>query len=156
MANLAQLVNVIAPMITTPEDLLLQTTFYPFELYSRTAGSVALDVGWSGETYSAGDYAGVRRLDVSATLDEERRELVVYVVNRGLDGPAEVEVRFDDVRPTQDVEVHTISGPDPGAVNTFDDQARVSTSRRTQPFGTGHAFTATLPSHSVTGLVFTL
>jgi alpha-L-arabinofuranosidase len=34
MANLAQLVNVIAPMITTTDDLLLQSTFYPFELLS--------------------------------------------------------------------------------------------------------------------------
>ncbi len=53
MANLAQLVNVIAPMITTPDGLLLQTTFYPFELFARTCGDVALDVQWSSETFSA-------------------------------------------------------------------------------------------------------
>ena len=57
MANLAQLVNVIAPMTTTTDDLLLQTTFHPFELYAELAGPVALDVLWGGDTYSA------RRID---------------------------------------------------------------------------------------------
>ena len=53
MANLAQLVNVIAPMVTTMDDLLLQSTYYPFELYARTAGPIALDALWSSDTYSA-------------------------------------------------------------------------------------------------------
>ena len=58
MANLAQLVNVIAPMVTTPDDLLLQTTFYPFELYGPTAGPVALDA-WARRHLHGGDHAGV-------------------------------------------------------------------------------------------------
>ncbi len=107
MANLAQLVNVIAPMIATTDDLLLQSTFYPFELYARTSGPVALDVAWSSDTYSArridnnfdateahGEHTGVRLLDVSATLDEEAGRVAVYVVNRDLSGPREIEFDF--------------------------------------------------------------
>jgi alpha-N-arabinofuranosidase len=169
MANLAQLVNVIAPMITTSDDLLLQTTFYPFELYARTAGSVALDAHWSSDTYSARriesnfvaretdlEYVGVRKLDVSATLDETRRQVSVYVVNRDLDGPREVEVSIGPGRPRGEVEVDTIAGPNPGVVNTFAHPDQVTTTTRSRDFGTGPTFMTELPAHSVTALVFTL
>jgi len=69
MANIAQIVNVIAPIFTNPQGLFLQTIFYPFELYSRTCGQTALDVAWRGDTFSAARNTGVRVLDVSATLD---------------------------------------------------------------------------------------
>lgn len=55
MANLAQVVNVIAPIVTRPDALVLQTIFYPLELYSRTCGDTALDVFWQGETFSPAD-----------------------------------------------------------------------------------------------------
>ena len=42
LTHLAQLVDVIAPMVTTHDGLLLQTTFHPFELHARTYGDVAL------------------------------------------------------------------------------------------------------------------
>ena len=116
MANLAQLVNVIAPMVTTPDDLLLQSTYYPFELYARTAGPIALDAQWSSDTYSARhiesnfvaresrmEHAAVRKIDVSATLDEAARSVSVYVVNRDLDGPRDVEISIAPARPGADV-----------------------------------------------------
>jgi alpha-L-arabinofuranosidase len=155
MANLAQLVNVIAPMITTPDGLLLQTTFYPFELFARTCGDVALDVQWSSETFSAGDHTGVRLLDVSASLDEQSRRISVYIVNRDPDGPREVEVNLTDVRPRSDVEVHTITGPAATAINTFDDPTRVATTTRQGSIGSGSTFSTTLPTLSITALVFT-
>ena len=66
--------------------MLLKTIFYPFELYSRTCGQLALDVFWYGETFSGTyknrAYTGIRTLDVAATLDESRKQLVVYVVNQ--------------------------------------------------------------------------
>src|SRR5512143_4255191 len=35
IANLAQIVNAIAPLQTRGDDLLVQTIFYPFEMYAR-------------------------------------------------------------------------------------------------------------------------
>jgi len=49
--------------------MVLQTIFYPFELYSSTCGQTALDVRWDGDTFSGGKYA-LPVLDVSATLDK--------------------------------------------------------------------------------------
>jgi alpha-N-arabinofuranosidase len=156
MANLAQLVNVIAPMITTPDGLLLQTTFYPFELFARTCGDVALAVTWSSETFSAGEHSGVRLLDVAASLDERARRVSVYIVNRDPAGPQEAEVRFADARPQSEVSIHTITGPGATAVNTWDEPTRVITATSQLSMGPGAAFTTTLPALSVTALTFTL
>ena len=85
MANIAQIVNVIAPVFTRKDGLVLQTIFYPFELYSATCGQTALDAGFSGDTFSGGKYTGVPTLDVSATLDKTGKQLALYVVNRSPD-----------------------------------------------------------------------
>ena len=169
IANLAQLVNVIAPMIATSDDLLLQTTHYAFELYARTAGPIALDARWSSDTYSAKrilnnfvaretelEYSGVRKLDVSATLDEAAGHASIYVVNRDIHDAHEVEIRIDPARPKPEVQVHTITGPGAGAVNTFDDRTRVATTTQTQTMGSGPTFTATVPKLSITAFIFEL
>jgi alpha-N-arabinofuranosidase len=167
LANLAQLVNVIAPMTATTDDLLLQTTHYPFELYAQTAGPIALDARWSSDTYSAKrilnnfvaretelEYSGVRRLDVSATLDEGARRVAVYVVNRDVDDPREVEISLVPARPRPDVEAHIITGPDAAAVNTFADRTRVTTTTETRQLGSGPTFTTTVPALSVNAFIF--
>jgi alpha-N-arabinofuranosidase len=167
MANLAQLVNVIAPMVTTNDDLLLQSTYYPFELYARTAGPVALDVQWTSDTYSArridanfkateahGEYRGVRKLDVAATVDDDAREVCLYIVNRDISDAREVEIRLDGAPPKPDVVVHTITGPDAAAVNTFEDRTRVATATDTRTIGTGSTFAAEVPALSISAFVF--
>ncbi len=154
MANLAQLVNVIAPMLSRPNGLLLQTTFYPFELFARTCGDLALDVTWSSDTFSAGDHTGVRLLDVAASLDERTRRVSVYIVNRDPDGPRDVEVSFADARPRSEVEINTITGPDAAAVNTWDAPTRVVTTTSRGSMGPGSTLITTLPALSVTALVF--
>ena len=169
MANLAQLVNVIAPMVTSPAGLLLQTTFHPVEMYAELAGPVALEVLWGGDTYSArriddnfnardvaGERTGVRVLDVSATIDDEARRVCVFVVNRDLEGPREVEVSITPARPEGDVEIHTITGAGPDTVNTFDDPEAVARVTRRMPRGVGPSFVAEIPAHSVNALVFTV
>jgi alpha-L-arabinofuranosidase len=169
MANLAQLVNVIAPMITTSDDLLLQSTYYPFELFAQTAGPIALDVAWSSDTYSArriddnfeateahGEHSGVRLLDVSATLDEVARRVCVYVVNRDLDAAREIEFHFAPARPGRTVEVRTITGAGPAAANDFDDREQVVTRTEVRDLGPGPSTTATVPALSLTGFVFEL
>jgi alpha-L-arabinofuranosidase len=156
MANLAQLVNVIAPIVTSPDDLVLQTIFYPFELYSGTCGAIALDVQWAGDTFSGGGYSGVRTLDVAATLDMGRRSVSVYAVNRSPGEALEVELSLAGARFTGDVKVNEINGPDIKTSNTFGDPWQVTTAQRTVAPGPGSSFVHTLEPHSVTGFVFTV
>jgi alpha-N-arabinofuranosidase len=169
MANMAQLVNVIAPMTTTADALLLQTTYYPFEIYAQLAGPIALEVLWSSDTYSArriddnfvpteahGEHSGVRKIDVSATLDGDARRVACFIVNRDLAGPREVEISIVPGRPAGDVQVHTVSGAHPGVANTFADPHQVTTVRRSQPFGRGPSFATEVPALSITAFEFTL
>jgi alpha-L-arabinofuranosidase len=116
---------------------------------------VALDVDWDGDTFSGGGYSGVRRLDVSATLDEARRELAVFIVNRSLE-PSEVAIAVTGVELGGSVRVHTINGPDLAAVNTFEDRERVTTRVASAEVPDRRAHTHVLEAHSVTGLVFDL
>jgi alpha-N-arabinofuranosidase len=154
LANLAQLVNVIAPIVTSGDDMVLQTIFFPFELYSRTCGDIALDVWWAGDTFTAGGYSGVRTLDVAASLHEGRRSVSVYAVNRDLKEPLEVELRLQGARFTGEIEIQTVNGSAVKATNTLEHPNEVATVRHTIPSGHASTFVHTLEPHSVTGFVF--
>src|SRR5215469_11807673 len=51
MANLAQMVNVIAPIMTRPDGLFLRTIYHPLYLYATLTGEIALDVYVDCELY---------------------------------------------------------------------------------------------------------
>lgn len=155
MANLAQIVNVIAPVLTRPDGLVRQTIYYPFELYSRTCGSVALDVFWQGETFSAGDYSGLRVLDVAATLDEPRKSLSLYVVNRSETEAMETAITLDTARFSGPVQGFVVNGPDIKAENTFDRPHQVGVSS-VSVNAERREFSYTFEPHSITVLVCTL
>jgi alpha-N-arabinofuranosidase len=151
MANIAQIVNVIAPVFTKKDDMVLQTIFYPFELYSSTCGQTALDVRWDGETFSSGKYS-LPVLDVSATLDKTGKQLVLYVVNRSQDKAAETKIDLNIGRFAGKGRVSTINGPDIKAENTFEKKDRVKT--REHHFDiNGQSLTYEFEPHSVTAMV---
>jgi len=152
MANIAQIVNVIAPIFTRRDGLVLQTIFYPFELYSRTCGQIALDVWWQGETFAGGEYTGIRTLDVSATLDEARKQLVLYVVNRSRTEAMETTISLTTGRFTGSVRAFVVNGPDIKAENTFATPNAVGTSENTLTVK-GQSLAYTFEPHSVTALV---
>ena len=108
MANIAQIVNVIAPVFTKKDDMVLQTIFYPFELYSSTCGQTALNVWWDGDSFSSGKYS-LPVLDVSATLDNTGKQLVVYVVNRSQNKAAETKIDLNTGRFTGKAKGSTIT-----------------------------------------------
>ncbi|MFC1534391.1 alpha-N-arabinofuranosidase [Thermodesulfobacteriota bacterium] len=152
MANIAQVVNVIAPIFTSPKGILLQTIFYPFELYSTTCGEVALDVTWQGETFSSGQYSGVRFLDVSATLDRSEKQLVVYAVNRSETNAMETQIELMYGSFLENGRALVVNGPHIKAENTFGtpDQVKV---QETTPLNGGTTCTYMFEPHSVTALI---
>ncbi len=160
MANLAQIVNVIAPVLTRPDGLVLQTIFYPFELYSRTcgSGSTALDVFWKGETFSAGDYTGLRVLDVAATLNEQEKSLALYVVNRSQTAAMETTISLDTGSFSGAAQAFVVNGPNVKAENTFDHPNHVGVSEvaLTAERAERKELIYTFEPHSVTVLVCTL
>lgn len=77
MANWAQMVNILAPIRTNAEASVRQTVFFPLKEYrARSLGeSVKAEVVCPEIGY------GLQALDVSATIDREKGELVLFVVN---------------------------------------------------------------------------
>ena len=152
MANIAQIVNVIAPVFTKPDGLVLQTIFYPFEVYSHTCGNLALDPYWEGETFSGGGCNNVRTLDVSATLDETKKQLVVYVVNRSRSKEMETVLQLAAGNFKGSITAYTVNGTDIKAENTFTSPEIIKTKEATFT-AAGREMNYNFEPHSVTALV---
>jgi alpha-N-arabinofuranosidase len=92
-ASLAQLVNVIAPIMTEPGGpAWRQTTFFPFATTSRLARGTVLDVQIDAPTYPTAAYGDVPLVDAVVTWDEEAGTGAVFVVNRAAAEPTAVEL----------------------------------------------------------------
>ena len=150
--KLAQIVNVIAPIFTRQSGLVLQTIFYPFELYSRTCGKYSLDLWYDGDTFTGEEYTGVRTLDVSATLDDARKQMVLYVVNRSQTEEVETVIQLTAGDFKDAHEVYTINGQDIKAENTFESPHEVTT-RESTLIARGRSLNYTFEPHSVTAII---
>jgi alpha-N-arabinofuranosidase len=154
MANLAQLVNVIAPIVTSPDAVVLQTIFHPLEQYRRTTGTVALDAWWDGETFSGGSSTGVRTLDVSASLDPDEKRLTVHVVNRDATEGQDALIELAGGCFAGDLRVRTVTGSSLSAANTFADPEAVTATEESREIPPSDRFAYSFPPRSVSALVF--
>ena len=122
----AQLVNVIAPIMTEPGGpAWRQTIFHPFALTSRHARGDVLRIEPDSPRYETARYGDVPVLDAVATWDEEARAATVLAVNRDQEQPLTLEV---DVRalPADVVrEALTLADDDRSARNTAEEPDRV-------------------------------
>ncbi|MDR3168030.1 MAG: hypothetical protein LBT93_08800 [Treponema sp.] len=92
IACLAQLVNVIAPIMTEPGGRAWrQTIFHPFKDASVYGRGRVLRGAVSCESYDSREHAGVPYLETAAVHDEEGGKLTIFVVNRSLDQPMDLE-----------------------------------------------------------------
>jgi alpha-N-arabinofuranosidase len=89
-ACLAQVVNVIAPVLTRPDGLLLQSIYWPFKLLRDAVSGDALWVGVRAPELTTAGRADVPVVDAAATYDDSRGTASVSLVNR--DPAAAVEV----------------------------------------------------------------
>ncbi len=155
LANLAQLVNVIAPMSTSPAGLLLRTTYYPLELYANRSGPVALEVPAASPRFETRNFGAQDYLDASATFDEEKRRVTLAVVNRRKEGDVVGTIQLLGTRAKPGGRAWIISGAHPEAANTFEDPRAVTT--REVPFAaSGAGWEYRFPRHSITWLEFDL
>jgi alpha-N-arabinofuranosidase len=119
VANLAQIVNVIAPILTRGEDLLVQSIFYPFEMFAKRRRGIALRPAVEGPRYRSNSYGEVDEIDCSAILDGN--QLHVFATNRNLDGPATVRVAVADRDIVRTGQAEVLGGPNAKAANSFED-----------------------------------
>lgn len=158
VACLAQLVNVIAPLVTNDQGVLRQSTYYPYAWALRYAKGRVLGLRVESETYPispAGLQADFARtgdvpfVDVVATLDEPARQAAVFMLNRDLAGERELTLEWEDVAPKRVLACETLAGPDLKAFNTFDAPKRVAPQALPAP-AAGGRMTFKLPPRSYT------
>jgi alpha-L-arabinofuranosidase len=148
MANMAQLVNVIAPIFTNEQGLFLQTIYYPLELFATNARGKSLSLYVDGPAYKTKHRDRVPYLDTSAAWDNGT--LVINAVNRHQDSPLEVEFQSQNGPFRGTWEVAEVNGPDIKAQNDFG-VTKVETKRKTIQ-ASGATLRYTLPPHSYTML----
>ncbi|GAA2285994.1 alpha-N-arabinofuranosidase [Streptomyces roseiscleroticus] len=126
VACLAQLVNVIAPIMTEPGGpAWRQTTFYPFSQASRYGRGEVLDVRVDSPTYPTEKYGEADLLHATAVRAADG-SVTVFAVNRGRAEPLPLEVALNGLALTEVVEHSALADADPDARNTLDDPERVT------------------------------
>jgi alpha-N-arabinofuranosidase len=120
VACIAQIVNVIAPILTRPDGLLVQSIYHPFRLYAERARGRSLAPAVDGPTYNAGPRGEVPVLDVSASYDVASKQAGVFIVNRSLSEGQEVTVTFTGRAVKRVTKAGVLSGSDPKAHNTWE------------------------------------
>ncbi|MGH2532085.1 MAG: alpha-N-arabinofuranosidase [Thermomicrobiales bacterium] len=121
IACLAQLVNVIAPIMTvTGGPAWRQTIYYPFLHASRFGRGAVLDLQLSAPTYACQDHDAVPLLEATATHDEEHETLTLFAVNRGQTEPLPLHGDLRCFTGYEVVEHIILAHPDPAARNTAD------------------------------------
>jgi alpha-L-arabinofuranosidase len=159
IANQAQLVNVIAPIMTRADGLFLQTIYHPLRLHVEHDQEVVLDPRVVCESVTHADSeAGPRPhrladlgpfklLDVAATRDLEGRRLTLTVVNRSPHAAVSTTVETHRTLAAGGARVHVVDGPAADATNSFAEPNLVAV--RTQPLPVqGTSVELVLPPHS--------
>lgn len=131
---IAQIVNVIAPLMTNNEKTIRQTIYYPYAWGLAYARGRVLDVQVQSETYEIRG-AGLNRevarnehvpfIDAVVTVDEASKRAAVFILNRDTTREREVSLRWEGVKPSRVLEAKTLTGSDLKAANTFDQPNRV-------------------------------
>ena len=113
-ACLAQLVNVIAPIMTEPRGRCWrQTSFHPFAQASALATGTVLRVQTTAPTHHTDRYGDVPDIDAVATHDPDSGALTVFVVNRGLTDEVAVGIDTRAFGQLRLVGATQLSNPDP-------------------------------------------
>lgn len=121
MACLAQLVNVIAPIMTeTGGRSWAQTIFYPFLDASLHGNGVSLRTAVECGSYQAGKYGETSYLESIAVANEQAREIVVFAVNRSLTEEMELEIQVTGYGDLEKLSHRILFCEDLKAVNTAD------------------------------------
>lgn len=120
MASLAQVVNVIAPIMTRTDGMFKQTIFHPFAAFSRHAAGQSLDLNVVSDTHDTAKHGSVSLIDASASFDPERLEGTLFLVNRSQTEALETEVVFQSQAARGVKAVYQMAGEDPKAHNSFE------------------------------------
>ncbi|MEW6045978.1 MAG: alpha-N-arabinofuranosidase [Bacillota bacterium] len=146
IACLAQLVNVIAPIMTrTGGGAWAQTIYYPFMHASVYGRGDVLDPVVSSPVYDSRDLTDVPVIEAAAVLRADPEELTLFVVNRDTEGPVLLECQARQFEAYRVVEHIVLEHADVKATNTEQHPNNVVPHSRGDAAAANGTVTATLP-----------
>jgi alpha-N-arabinofuranosidase len=127
MACLAQLVNVIAPIMTeNGGPAWVQPIFYPFMHASNFGRGTVFSPVVNCDTYDSNKIKNVPYVETVAVLNEEKSELTVFAVNRSLEESIDLSIELRQVPNASVLEHIVLEHEDLKAVNSAKDPDHVA------------------------------
>ena len=165
IACLAQLINVIAPIMTNASGFYRQTIYYPYAWALQYAHGSAMNVVVESPTYEVASPASasnrgssrsetVPYVDVSGTFDKAAGKFSVFLFNRDLANTRAVELLWEDVTPSRVLDCFTLTGSDLKAHNGFDAPQNVAPKPFDKPTTSNNRTRLELPARSYTIIQF--
>ena len=152
IACLAQLVNVIAPIVTNAKGLLQQTIYYPYSWALQWARGNVLQLLVESPTYAVSGMGQVPYLDVAGTLNPDDGKLSLFILNRDLVKAQTVEINWQDRMPGKLINSAVLTGNDLKAFNTFEAPQRVAPQTADKLSTSGGRTKLEVPARSYTAI----
>jgi alpha-L-arabinofuranosidase len=157
LANLAQMVNVLGAIYTTPSGLFLTPIYLANQLQAEHSGAVSVQADVESPAFSAPamgfnpERPVASWLDAAATVDECGKQLYVSLVNRHRQEALDVEIEVEGAGVRVEGAGHMLNGPSALSGNsiTNPDVVRIEP---VAPFRAGQRFIYTCPAHTATVL----
>ena len=166
MANIAQSVNVLGTLcLTRGERTVLTPTFYVYQMYKGHMGNTAVravvDSPVLKEAETPLPFAGEPRrpvdalnvLDVSASINADKDEVIVTVVNQSLQDDMNVEIELEGMPAPYTGEMTVLTAWDVRAYNDFDSTPSVVPAVEPLEASHGETINYRARKHSVSSLL---
>ncbi len=155
-ASLAQLVNVIAPIMTEPGGRTWkQTTFHPFALTANNARGQVLRVAINSPKVTTAKYGEVDALTAVATYDEVTGDVVVFAANRSVGDSLELSLNLGSFEELKLEDALTYTNDDPYWQASADDDTSVLPTANASAVIESNRVSVELPAASWSMLRFT-
>ena len=154
IANIAQLVNVIAPIRATADGILKQSIFHSFRMISSRKGGVSLQQSITCDQYESSSNGNVTYIDSAITIDGDK--LHIFLLNRHLDQDLTISMDLKDRDIKSLLSAEVLHHPNVKAENSFDNPNVVAAQTFDQVEIKSGVARTTLPPHSFAALTFDL
>jgi alpha-N-arabinofuranosidase len=148
LACLAQLINVIAPIMTNSNGMLRQTIYYPYSWALQFARGSVLNLLVDSPGYEVSGMGQIPYLDVAGTRDPDSGKVALFILNRDLSKAHAVEINWQDQAPARALSSVLLTGDDLKAFNSFDAPQRVVPRTLDKPSITGGRAKFEVPARS--------
>jgi alpha-N-arabinofuranosidase len=148
LACLAQLINVIAPLMTNANGMFRQTIYYPYSWALQYARGLVLNLLVESPAYEVSGMGQVPYLDVAGTVSADDGKVSLFIFNRDLAKPHTLEVNWQDKAPARVLSASLLTGDDLKAFNSFETPQKVAPRALDKPSSAGGRAKFEVPARS--------